>query len=200
MIWTPGWLSGWASAFSSGNDPRALGLSPTSGFPHGACFSLSLCLCLSLSWINKILKKIILRTPGWLSGWASAFSSGHDLGVWGSSPTLGFSQGACFFLYVFACLSLMNKSLKKFSLEIFITLTYSYIRIILQWYPVLPLAVLNTHFEFCGQTSEMISFLHYLDIFVGPWEARGIVQLPPSGAISWVGPSIWIYFFQNLNF
>ena len=27
---TPGWLSGWASAFGSGHDP-GLGLSPTSG-------------------------------------------------------------------------------------------------------------------------------------------------------------------------
>ena len=53
----PGWLSNWASAFSSGRDPGVLGSSPTSGSLHGACFSL--CLCVRLSWINKnkILKK-----------------------------------------------------------------------------------------------------------------------------------------------
>ena len=31
-------------------DPRVLGLSPTSGFLHGACFSLCLCLC---GFMNK---------------------------------------------------------------------------------------------------------------------------------------------------
>ena len=30
---TPGWLSSWASAFSSGGDPGVLGWSPTSGSP-----------------------------------------------------------------------------------------------------------------------------------------------------------------------
>ena len=49
-----GWLSGWASAFSSDCDPRVLGSSPTSGSPQEACFSL--CLSLPLSWINKIFK------------------------------------------------------------------------------------------------------------------------------------------------
>ena len=44
----PGWLSGWASTFGSGRDPRFLGWSPTSGSLQGACFSLCLCLCLSL--------------------------------------------------------------------------------------------------------------------------------------------------------
>ena len=33
---------------SSGHDPRVLGSSPTSGSPEGTCFSLSLCVCLSL--------------------------------------------------------------------------------------------------------------------------------------------------------
>ena len=42
------WLSGGASAFASGRDPRALGSSPTLGSLHGACFSLCLCLCTSL--------------------------------------------------------------------------------------------------------------------------------------------------------
>ena len=30
--------------------------------------------------------------PGWLSGWASAFGSGHDLRVPGSSPASGSLQ------------------------------------------------------------------------------------------------------------
>ena len=54
----PGWLSGWASAFSSGCDPRVLGLSPKSGSLERACFSLRLCfflsLCVSHEQINKI--------------------------------------------------------------------------------------------------------------------------------------------------
>ena len=64
----PGWLSPLRSAFSSGQDPRALGSSPMSGtlLGGGACFSLSLCpstpvlallVLLSLSQINKILQK-----------------------------------------------------------------------------------------------------------------------------------------------
>ena len=44
----PGWLSGWASAFGSGRDPKVLGLSPTLGSLRGACFSLCLSLCLTL--------------------------------------------------------------------------------------------------------------------------------------------------------
>ena len=35
------------------------------------------------------LKKNIFGTPEWLSGWASAFSSGPDPGVLESSPELG---------------------------------------------------------------------------------------------------------------
>ena len=45
---TPGWLSGWGSAFSSGHDPGVLGSSLTSGSLRGSCFSFCLCLCLSL--------------------------------------------------------------------------------------------------------------------------------------------------------
>ena len=45
---TPGWLRRLSSAFGSGHDPGVLGLSPTPGSLHGACFSLCLCLCLSL--------------------------------------------------------------------------------------------------------------------------------------------------------
>uniref|UniRef100_A0A8C0L697 GPI ethanolamine phosphate transferase 1 n=1 Tax=Canis lupus dingo TaxID=286419 RepID=A0A8C0L697_CANLU len=49
---TPGWLSVLVSAFGSGSNPRVLGLSSTSEFLHGACFSLclfsaSLSVCLT---------------------------------------------------------------------------------------------------------------------------------------------------------
>ena len=55
-VGAPGWLSDWASAFGPGRDPGVLGLSPTSGSPERACFSLFLSLC--LSWIDKkILKR-----------------------------------------------------------------------------------------------------------------------------------------------
>ena len=57
---TPGWLSGWASAFSSGCDPAVPGWSPTSGSPEGACL-LCLCLCLSLSLMNKFF----FLNPNW---------------------------------------------------------------------------------------------------------------------------------------
>ena len=46
--------------FGSGHDPGALGSSPTSGSPQGACSSFCLCLCLSFCVshkLNKILKK-----------------------------------------------------------------------------------------------------------------------------------------------
>ena len=45
----PGWLSGLAPAFGPGCNPGVPGSSPTSGSWHGACFSLRLCLWLSLS-------------------------------------------------------------------------------------------------------------------------------------------------------
>ena len=45
--------------------------------------------------------------PGCLSGWASAFGSGHDPGVLGSGPTSGSPWGACFCLSL--CLSWINK-------------------------------------------------------------------------------------------
>ena len=38
-----------SAAFNPGRDPGDLGSSPASGSLHGACFSLYLCLCLSLS-------------------------------------------------------------------------------------------------------------------------------------------------------
>ena len=59
-IGMPGWLSGWASAFGSGRDPGVLGSSPTSGLPLDTLFlplPMSLPLCVSHEWINKILKK-----------------------------------------------------------------------------------------------------------------------------------------------
>ena len=48
---TPGWLSSWTPAFSSGSDLEVPRSSPASGSPQGACFSLCLCLCLSL-WVS----------------------------------------------------------------------------------------------------------------------------------------------------
>ena len=47
-IGMPGWLSGWASAFGSGCDPGVLGIESHIGSPQGTCFSLCLCLYLSL--------------------------------------------------------------------------------------------------------------------------------------------------------
>ena len=54
-----------------------------------------------------LLHNIVLRfgTSGWLSGWASAFGSGHDPGIWGWSPTSGSLRGACFSLCLYLCLS-----------------------------------------------------------------------------------------------
>lgn len=47
----------WAPALGPGCDPGAPGSSPMLGSVYGACFSLGLCLCtslsLSLSWVNK---------------------------------------------------------------------------------------------------------------------------------------------------
>ena len=52
-----------SAAYSSGRDPGDLGSSPTSGSLHGACFSLWLCLCLSLSvsLINKQIKSLKIK-------------------------------------------------------------------------------------------------------------------------------------------
>ena len=41
------------SAFGSGHDPRILRSSPTSESLQGACFSLSLCVCLCVSLMNN---------------------------------------------------------------------------------------------------------------------------------------------------
>ena len=53
-----------------------------------------------------LIKTHDLGMSGWLSSWPSAFSSGHDPGVPGPSPTSGSLQGACFSLRLCLCLSL----------------------------------------------------------------------------------------------
>ena len=60
----PGWLSGWASAFGSGRDPRVLGSSPASGSCRESASPLPVSLFLCLSWINKILKRQKSRADG----------------------------------------------------------------------------------------------------------------------------------------
>ena len=68
---------------------------------------------------NRICPEIegiwkISGAPGWLRGWASAFGSGCDPGVLGSSSTSGSLWGACFSL----CLSLpLSVSLNYFFLK-----------------------------------------------------------------------------------
>ena len=66
---------------------------------------------------NPLILKSKTGAPGWLSGWASAFSSGHDLGVLGSSPTSGSSQEAsfsvCLSLPLSVGLSWLNKNFLK---------------------------------------------------------------------------------------
>ena len=63
-------------------------------------------------------RKPMVGAPGWLSDWASAFGSGCDCRVLGSSSTSGSRQGACFSLCLCLCLSLwvshewINKILK----------------------------------------------------------------------------------------
>ena len=54
LVGAPGWLSGWASAFRSGHDPKVLGLSPNQTpcrepASPSACVSASLSLSDSLS-------------------------------------------------------------------------------------------------------------------------------------------------------
>ena len=57
------------------------------------------------------LKRFYLGAPGWFSGWSSAFLSGCDPGVLGSSPTSGSLQGAYFSFCFCLCLSLCVSSL-----------------------------------------------------------------------------------------
>ena len=58
---TPGWFSGWASALGSGCDPGVLGSSSALDSLQGACFSLCLCLYLSMSLMNKWKKEIFKK-------------------------------------------------------------------------------------------------------------------------------------------
>ena len=56
--------------------------------------------------------------PGWLSGWVSAFGSGHDPGVLGSTPISGSLAGRLLlplpmFLPLSLCFSWINKIFKK---------------------------------------------------------------------------------------
>ena len=66
---------------------------------------------------NHTLHKCLTRASGWFIGWASAFSSGCNPGVPGSSPASGSPKGACFSLYLCLCFSLcvsfMNKKIKS---------------------------------------------------------------------------------------
>ena len=74
---TPGWLSGWASAFGSGHDPRFRDQIPhwapckEPASPSAMCLPLSVCL----SWIdkNKILKNN--QTMFWVrcEDWATIY-------------------------------------------------------------------------------------------------------------------------------
>ena len=76
----PGWLRGWVSAFGSGCDPGVPRWSPTSGFLHGACFSLCLCLCLSpsMSLMYKEIKS--LKKKKQKNPWRSvALSPAYDI-------------------------------------------------------------------------------------------------------------------------
>ena len=79
------------------------------GFSGWSKWGWAFNLCFSFS-----LKKIMCgRMPGWLRGWVYAFSSGHDPGVPGLSPTLGSLHRVCFSLFLVSlashCVSLMNK-------------------------------------------------------------------------------------------
>ena len=65
-------------------------------------------------WDKITFKTKQTRAPGVFSGWASAFRSGHDPGVLGSSPTSGSPWGT-FSLCLCLCLSLslMNRWIKS---------------------------------------------------------------------------------------
>ena len=65
---------------------------------------------LFLSFKEKLFKKSFLQ-DAWVTQWLrSAFSSGRDPGVLGSSPTIGFPAGS---LLLPLPVSLMNKSIKS---------------------------------------------------------------------------------------
>lgn len=74
---------------------------------------------------NKHLNNITMhRAPAWLSGRATAFGSGHDPGVPGSSPMSGSLQGTYFSLCL--CLSWIN-TLKKKNTLLCISIIYYYL-------------------------------------------------------------------------
>ena len=59
-----------------------------------------------ISNIHLAYKYLIsIGAPGWLSGWVSAFGSGHDPRVPGLSPTSGSLWGACLCLSLSLCVS-----------------------------------------------------------------------------------------------
>ena len=57
-------------------------------------------------FIEVFAKESKFWAPGWLSGWAPAFGSGHDPRVLGLGPASGSLQGACFSLCLCLCFSL----------------------------------------------------------------------------------------------
>ena len=125
---------GWVTDFSSGHDLAVCGFEPRVGLcadtsePGGCfkfCLPLSLCpshahvLSLSLSLKNKHQKKIKGRLGGSV-GWASNFSSGHDLAVREFEPCIWlyadtWEPGACFGFCVFPSL---YPSLRSLSLSL----------------------------------------------------------------------------------
>ena len=75
---------------------------------------------------------VFFRTPGWLSSWASAFGSGRDPGVLGSSPTAGSLQGVCFSLCLCFCLSLcVSHEFLNIKIIVFFLEWYSIVYVIL---------------------------------------------------------------------
>ena len=74
-----------------------------SGYTEDPC-NLSFCV----HFRNKLL-----GMPGLLSGWASAFGSGHDTRVPGSSPASGFQHRACFSLCLCLCFSVCVSPMNK---------------------------------------------------------------------------------------
>ena len=75
-------------------------------FLWSECFQPRGHLCYMDSFANILVKQASLGMPGWLSSWASAFNSGCDLGVPGSSPISASLHGACFSFCLCLCPSL----------------------------------------------------------------------------------------------
>ena len=96
---TPEWLSGWASAFSSGRDPRVLGLSPTLGSPtlndHFASWFWLWCFFsyLNSSFIFYFFKGYLFERASeheraWVRGGEKEKQAPH----WAGSSTWAWSQ------------------------------------------------------------------------------------------------------------